>query len=136
MQPQTTPVGDVDAVYAETRVARILYQRGLYPPEDFEMVKKYNLNMLRSNDPALSKYLHSIMSQLSCVWPRNLRYFPTDCGELDLCSAWLMAGKVSRLVMAISSKETREVVERWQFDVSIETPTVESEESKENQPLG
>ena len=46
---------------------------------------------------------------------------------------WLMAGKVSRLVMAIISKETREVVERWQFEISLESPN-NGEDSKENQP--
>jgi mitotic spindle assembly checkpoint protein MAD2 len=50
-----------------------------------------------------------------------------------------MAGKVSRLVLAVISKETREVVERWQFDVALDnqkpsTPFENDEEAKENQP--
>lgn len=43
----------------------ILYQRGLYPPEDFKMVKKYGLNMLVSNDDSLVAYLRKIMTQLN-----------------------------------------------------------------------
>lgn len=61
------------------------------------------------------------------TWPR----------DYSLYLAWLLAGKVSRLVLAIISKETREVVERWQFDVALEsasqTDNSNSEETKENQ---
>ncbi|RKP35174.1 HORMA domain-containing protein [Dimargaris cristalligena] len=76
----------------------ILFQRGLYPPEDFKMIQKYGLNMLVSTDDALKTYLKQITAQLD---------------------NWLMAGKLSKLVMAINSKETRETIERWQFDIYI-----------------
>jgi len=33
---------------------------------------------------------------------------------------WMLAKKISKLVLVISSKETREVLERWQFDVEVE----------------
>lgn len=100
-------------------VNTILYQRNIYPAEDFKMVKKYGLNMLVSTDDSLQAYLKKIMAQLN---------------------AWLLAGKVSRLVLAIISKETREVVERWQFDVSLESQAqageAPSEEAgKENEPV-
>ena len=57
-----------------------------------------------------------------------------------LSVAWLLAGKVSRLVLAIISKETREVVERWQFDVSLESQAQAGEAAsedagKENEPV-
>lgn len=156
---------------------RILYQRGLYPPEDFKMVKKYNLNMLVSTDDGLQGYLKKIMGQLN---GRSTGGARDCCGGLDqsigrtsqrgvvyvnipltlscrppsppppplhistllpyhcLKPAWLLAGKVSRLVLAIISKETREVVERWQFDVALEEPSTTSEgadeDAKENQP--
>ncbi|RUS22030.1 DNA-binding protein [Endogone sp. FLAS-F59071] len=32
---------------------------------------------------------------------------------------WLSDGKISKLVLAIKSKETTEVLERWQFDIQI-----------------
>lgn len=44
---------------------RILYQRNIYPAEDFKMVKKYGLNMLVSTDDSLQSYLRKIMSQLN-----------------------------------------------------------------------
>ena len=31
-----------------------------------------------------------------------------------------MSGSISRLVLAIMSKDTRETIERWQFDVKME----------------
>lgn len=32
---------------------------------------------------------------------------------------WMYGGKISKLVIVITSKETGEHVERWQFDVSV-----------------
>jgi mitotic spindle assembly checkpoint protein MAD2 len=32
---------------------------------------------------------------------------------------WMIGGKISKLVVVITSKETGEHVERWQFDVQI-----------------
>ena len=43
----------------------VLYQRGLYPPENFTAVKKYGLQMMVSTDAGLSKYLASVLQQLS-----------------------------------------------------------------------
>ena len=34
-------------------------------------------------------------------------------------TGWMKDGKISKLVMAIVSKDTGEVLERWQFDVHI-----------------
>lgn len=75
----------------------ILFQRGVYPPEDFSPVKKYGLNMLVTSDDQVKAYIKKIMGQLN---------------------KWMGGGKISKLVVVISSKETGEAVERWQFDVS------------------
>lgn len=32
---------------------------------------------------------------------------------------WMVSGKISKLVVVITSKETGEHVERWQFDVCV-----------------
>jgi hypothetical protein len=72
-------------------------------------------------------------------------YVPASCLHLSTwqltrdstwhITAWLLAGKVSRLVLAITSKETREVIERWQFDVALESETQkgDGEHGKENE---
>ncbi|KAK6822758.1 HORMA domain protein [Apiospora arundinis] len=76
----------------------ILFQRGVYPAEDFIQVKKYGLNMLVSADDQVKAYIKKIMSQLD---------------------RWMQHGKISKLVIVITDKETGEHVERWQFDVDI-----------------
>ncbi|KAI6911126.1 mitotic spindle checkpoint component mad2 [Hortaea werneckii] len=76
----------------------ILFQRGVYPPEDFTTVKKYGLPMMTSCDDQVKAYIKKIMHQLS---------------------RWMQKSKISKLVIVITSKETGEHVERWQFDVAI-----------------
>ena len=50
-----------------------------------------------SSDDQVKAYIKKIMSQLN---------------------KWMLGGKISKLVVVITSKETGEHVERWQFDVS------------------
>lgn len=82
----------------EYSINSILFQRGVYPAEDFTAVKKYGLNMLVTADSAVKAYIRRIMSQLS---------------------RWLLLGKISKLVVVITSKDTGETLERWQFDVQL-----------------
>lgn len=70
----------------------------MYPAEDFTAVKKYGLNMLVSSDDQVKAYIKKIMRQLS---------------------AWMQGGKISKLVVVVTDKDTGEHVERWQFDVQI-----------------
>ncbi|EMC92101.1 hypothetical protein BAUCODRAFT_38125 [Baudoinia panamericana UAMH 10762] len=76
----------------------ILFQRGVYPPEDFTTVKKYGLNMMTTCDDQVKAYVKKIMSQLS---------------------RWMQKSKISKLVIVITSRETGEHIERWQFDVNV-----------------
>ncbi|RGP67510.1 mitotic spindle assembly checkpoint mad2 [Fusarium longipes] len=87
----------------------ILFQRGVYPAEDFTVVKKYGLNMLVSADDQVKAYIKKIMSQLD---------------------KWMVGGKISKLVIVITDKDTGEHVERWQFDVQIFQPVKKSKSSK------
>lgn len=84
--------------FFEYSINTILFQRGVYPAEDFTPVKKYGLNMLVSSDDQVKAYIKKIMGQLS---------------------KWMIGGKISKLVVVITSKETGEHVERWQFDVCL-----------------
>lgn len=43
---------------------------------------------------------------------------------------WMVGGKISKLVVVITSKETGENVERWQFDVQIFSKAKSSSKSK------
>lgn len=49
-------------------------------------------------DDQVKAYIKKIMSQLS---------------------RWMQKSKISKLVVVVTSKETGEHIERWQFDVSI-----------------
>eukprot|EP01116_Phalansterium_solitarium_P008625 TRINITY_DN22566_c0_g1_i1.p1 TRINITY_DN22566_c0_g1~~TRINITY_DN22566_c0_g1_i1.p1 ORF type:complete len:214 (+),score=54.05 TRINITY_DN22566_c0_g1_i1:127-768(+) len=80
----------------------ILYQRGIYPPEDFTSVSKYNLRMMVSKDEGLKKYLSNVLTQVS---------------------EWLASGSVQQLVIVIASVDTKQVLERWVFDVHCTSST-------------
>uniref|UniRef100_A0A8H7NCQ3 HORMA domain-containing protein n=1 Tax=Bionectria ochroleuca TaxID=29856 RepID=A0A8H7NCQ3_BIOOC len=97
------------AEFFQYSIHSILFQRGVYPAEDFAAVKKYGLNMLVSSDDQVKAYIKRIMSQLD---------------------KWMVGGKISKLVIVITDKDTGEHVERWQFDVQIFQPTKSKSKSK------
>ncbi|RIB17192.1 HORMA domain-containing protein [Gigaspora rosea] len=84
--------------FFEFALTSIFFQRGVYPAEDFKWVKKYGLNVLVSIDDNVKLYLTRLSNQLE---------------------TWLTAGKIDKLVLAIISCETRETLERWQFDIEV-----------------
>jgi len=91
-------------------VNSILYQRGIYPQEQFDRAKKYGLTMLVTSDPELKKYITNFLKQL------------------DGCLHNKTAQKV---VVVITDINTEETIERWQFDVeSEEANTSTKDESK------
>ncbi|KAI0146198.1 mitotic spindle checkpoint component mad2 [Xylariaceae sp. FL1272] len=97
------------AEFFQYSIHTILFQRGVYPAEDFAAVKKYGLNMLVSSDDQVRAYIKKIMSQLD---------------------RWMQRGKISKLVIVITDKDTGEHVERWQFDVQILASSSSSSSSK------
>ncbi|KAH7121931.1 DNA-binding protein [Dactylonectria estremocensis] len=99
------------AEFFQYSIHSILFQRGVYPAEDFTAVKKYGLNMLVSADDQVKAYIKKIMSQLD---------------------KWMVGGKISKLVIVITDKDTGEHVERWQFDVQIFQPTKKSKSSSKS----
>ncbi|KAM0473034.1 hypothetical protein ACHAPX_008399 [Trichoderma viride] len=101
------------AEFFQYSIHTILFQRGVYPAEDFTAVKKYGLNMLVSADDQVKAYIKKIMSQLD---------------------KWMVGGKISKLVIVITDKDTGEHVERWQFDVQISAPTKSKSKSSTTDP--
>lgn len=79
-------------------VQSILYQRGIYPAEDFRPVKKYGLQMLITTDDGLETYIDNCLTQVK---------------------EWIEKGHLNRLVVAIVEKDTGETRERWQFDLDV-----------------
>ncbi|KAI0801156.1 mitotic spindle checkpoint protein MAD2 [Fomes fomentarius] len=64
----------------------ILFQRGVYPADDFHMVKKYGQTVLVTQDLALENYLDKILKQVN---------------------QWLLTRSITQLVLAIISKDSR-----------------------------
>ncbi|KDR84910.1 hypothetical protein GALMADRAFT_217990 [Galerina marginata CBS 339.88] len=82
-------------------VNTILFQREVYPSDDFHMVKKYGQTVLVTQDLALENYLERILKQVE---------------------KWLLTGSVTQLVLAIISKDSRTPLERWVFDIQLVEP--------------
>jgi mitotic spindle assembly checkpoint protein MAD2 len=80
-------------------VNSILYQRGIYPPESFDKVKKYGLSMMITSEVGLKKYLDNVLVQLK---------------------SWMMNSVVQQLVIVITGVEKENVLERWVFDVETD----------------
>ena len=87
----------------------ILYQRGIYPSESFTRKQEYGLTLLVSTDEKVNNFLKSVLSQIQ---------------------DWLVQRKVKKLVVVLTSVETKEVLERWEFKVEYET---ENEETGRNE---
>ena len=50
--------------YQVYSINSILYQRGIYPPETFEMVQKYGLTLLVTTNSELKTYLDDVMNHI------------------------------------------------------------------------
>ncbi|CCC66699.1 hypothetical protein NCAS_0A01410 [Naumovozyma castellii] len=105
--------------FFEYSINSILYQRGVYPPEDFNTVKKYGLTLLKTHDDELKQYIRRILLQVH---------------------KWLLGGKCNKLVLCIVDKDEGDVVERWSFDVTHLSPSEKEgdidEEVTQNQIRG
>jgi mitotic spindle assembly checkpoint protein MAD2 len=108
--------------FFEYSINTILFQRGVYPAEDFTAVKKYGLTMMVTADDQVKAYIKKIMTQLK---------------------EWMYGGKITKLVVVVTSKETGEHVERWQFDVQIfskhaktKSPETAADQENENSVPG
>nr|VWO96698.1 Spindle assembly checkpoint component MAD2 [Ganoderma boninense] len=91
----------------------ILFQRGVYPADDFHMVKKYGQTVLVTQDLALENYLEKILKQVN---------------------QWLLTGSITQLVLAIISKDSRTPLERWVFDINLVEPPADSSEPAPAKP--
>jgi len=95
---------DIVTEFFDYSVNTILYQRGIYPPEMFSKVSKYGLAMMVTSDESLQTYINTIMGQLK---------------------AWLLDGRVKKLVLVVKGVETGDTLERWVFDCDATMPAPE-----------
>lgn len=99
------------ADYFEFAINNILFQRGIYPAEDFITVRKYDLPLLVTADEEVKQYIHNIMVQVK---------------------RWIYGGKITKLVVVLINKATTETVERWEFDIDIRTSNGSEPKPKED----
>lgn len=126
--------GSVDIVteFFDYGINSILYQRGIYAPEQFQRVQKYGLTMLVTSDDALKSYLRGVLGQVRGLFVVELLQINQSphlrSGLLPLRPSvdWLMQKTVQKLVVVISENATNEVLERWQFDVECDKSATHS----------
>lgn len=93
--------GSIDIIieFFNYGINSILYQRGLYPSDSFIQREKYGLPLLLTTNLKLKKYLDVVLDQMR---------------------KFLETKNVHKIVIAILKVDTKEPVERWQFDVDLE----------------
>lgn len=101
------------ADYFEFAINNILFQRGIYPAEDFITVKKYDLPLLVTADEEVKDYIRNIMTQVK---------------------KWIYGGKIIKLVVVIINKSTTDIVERWEFAIEIFKNDGQSSDTTDSKP--
>lgn len=92
----------------------ILYQRGIYPADSFIQKEKYGLPVLVTSQPDLKKYLDVILNQMKL---------------------FLQTKNVHKVVIVVFKSDTNEPVERWQFDVDLDSTPAKEEDQDERKVL-
>lgn len=87
------------ADYFEFAIHSILFQRGIYPAEDFQTVRKWDLPMLVNVDDDVKEYVERVMAQIK---------------------KWVYGGRILKLVLVIVGRASGELVERWEFDIEAD----------------
>lgn len=85
--------------YLGFAINNILYQRGVYPPDDFQQVKKFGLSLMISTDADLNAYLAELLQQIS---------------------SWIAHGTCRRLVILITDVQSVRTMERWEINIETE----------------
>ncbi|OUT20214.1 hypothetical protein CAS74_004956 [Pichia kudriavzevii] len=84
--------------YFEICIHNILFQRHIYPKEEFKVIRKFGLNLVFSKNEEVIKYISQVISQLH---------------------RWIFTGKISWLTLLIVSKESEKISEKWMFNIDI-----------------
>ncbi|RCI12137.1 hypothetical protein L249_0574 [Ophiocordyceps polyrhachis-furcata BCC 54312] len=114
--------------------------RGVYPAEDFTanmastcLVRKPPFEQ----DIYTCKEKKKEKKRLTCFFEVSAddqvkAYIKRIMSQLD---KWMVGGKISKLVIVITDKDTGEYVERWQFDVQISSqPAPNNNNNKKSSP--
>ncbi|KAK2616176.1 Mitotic spindle checkpoint component mad2 [Conoideocrella luteorostrata] len=110
------------AEFFQYSIHTILFQRGVYPAEDFAAYVPQASDTRSNPEAILEEYFEAIHSIFSAD-DQVKAYIKKIMSQLD---KWMVGGKISKLVIVITDKDTGEHVERWQFDVQISQPASKS----------
>uniref|UniRef100_A0A2P2I0X2 Mitotic spindle assembly checkpoint protein MAD2A n=1 Tax=Hirondellea gigas TaxID=1518452 RepID=A0A2P2I0X2_9CRUS len=89
----------------------ILYQRGIYPAENFVYKRQYGLTLLVTEDEGVNTYLKNVLAQIK---------------------DWLQKGQIQRLVLVVNSVCTKEVLERWDFNIESQLSESDNKKAQED----
>lgn len=82
-------------------------------PETFKRESKYGLTVLTTTDAGLLRYLESIQKQMA---------------------HWLLDGSLQRLVVVVQGVDSMETLERWQFNVAVDSNNAADKGSENVKP--
>uniref|UniRef100_A0A8D9E368 Mitotic spindle assembly checkpoint protein MAD2A n=1 Tax=Cacopsylla melanoneura TaxID=428564 RepID=A0A8D9E368_9HEMI len=85
--------------YLHFGINSILFQRGIYPPETFKHEEHFGLTIYVSTDKDILNNINTVLGQIK---------------------DWLLQEKVQKLSMIINNRNTKEVLERWDFKLQYE----------------
>ncbi|XP_069689926.1 mitotic spindle assembly checkpoint protein MAD2A [Periplaneta americana] len=85
--------------YLDYGINSILYQRGIYPAETFIQEEHFGLTIFMSTNLEIKSFLNSVLQQIK---------------------EWLVQKKMQKISLVISNSNTKEVLERWDFNVEYE----------------
>ncbi len=75
---------DIIVDFFQHAITCILYQRGIYPPEDFERASKYGLALHVAKEEGLVAYIQNVLAQLKGAC-RACLVCPCSCLCVWLC---------------------------------------------------
>ena len=117
-------------------LSSILYQRGVYPPDAFEPHKKYGLTVMLVKDEKLSGYLTSVLQQFTGAPSAGEAARPQARALQATASRWphpspraaewLQGAALQKVVLVITAAASKEVVERWTFNIQTDKALVSS----------
>ena len=90
----------------------------LFISESFERKQQYGLTLLVSTDDKVKKFLESVTGQMQASETKLLtsQFYFYDA-FFSYIQSWLESRQVKRLVVVLSSVDTQETLERWEFNV-------------------
>nr|CAH7729862.1 unnamed protein product [Callosobruchus chinensis] len=100
--------------YLNYGINSILFQRGLYPPENFKADENYGLNIWMSTDNKIKEFLSTTLGQLK---------------------GWLVERTVNKVALVITNVKTLEVMERWDFNIEYEGDIKAGPDQTSDKPL-